>query len=211
MAAGQPPSPPSLQPRAPTPTPHASICLQITSIGSFLDPLADKVLVNGMAVPLAMQGLLPPSLVALVVGRDLSIIAGVMYSRALTIEGGFSWAKYFNVSASTPQNLKPTNISKINTVLQCTIVVLACARGGELLAEPEGFETLWTGLLLATGVTTAWSWADYFNHFLHGNRNWQKSLENPEEHERVINAAGRFGRGADPDPSEPDMQTKPKE
>ena len=28
---------------------------QITAVGSFMDPLADKVLVNGLAVPLAMQ------------------------------------------------------------------------------------------------------------------------------------------------------------
>lgn len=51
---------------------------QITAVGSFLDPLADKVLINGMAVPLAMQGLVPPSLVALMLGRDVAIIAGVM-------------------------------------------------------------------------------------------------------------------------------------
>ena len=105
---------------------------QITAVGSFMDPLADKVLVNGLAVPLAMQGMLPGSLVALICGRDLAIIAGVLYSRALTIEGEFTWKKYVNVSNSTPQNLKPTNISKINTVLQCTVVVLACGRTGRL-------------------------------------------------------------------------------
>ncbi len=103
---------------------------QITAVGSFMDPLADKVLVNGLAVPLAIQGMLPGSLVALICGRDLAIIAGVLYSRALTIEGEFTWKKYVNVSNSTPQNLKPTNISKINTVLQCTVVVLACGRTG---------------------------------------------------------------------------------
>lgn len=105
---------------------------QITAVGSFMDPLADKVLVNGLAVPLAMQGMLPGSLVVLICGRDLAIIAGVLYSRALTIEGEFTWKKYVNVSNSTPQNLKPTNISKINTVLQCTVVVLACGRTSSL-------------------------------------------------------------------------------
>ena len=52
----------------------------------------------------------------------------MLYSRALTISGEFTWKKYFSVSSATPQNLKPTNISKINTVLQCTVVVLACGR-----------------------------------------------------------------------------------
>ena len=60
------------------------------------------------------------------------------------------------------------------------------------MAEPAWFETAWAGLLLATGGTTFWSWADYFNHFINGNRNWQKSLENPEEHQAVINAAARL-------------------
>ena len=93
-----------------------------------MDPLADKVLVNGLAVPLAFQGMLPGSLVSLICGQDLAIIAGVLYSRGLTIEGEFTWKKYVSVSNATPQNLKPTNISKINTVLQCTVVVLACGR-----------------------------------------------------------------------------------
>eukprot|EP01047_Picozoa_sp_COSAG01_P064891 COSAG01_NODE_8664_length_2704_cov_3.383877_3_plen_116_part_00 len=57
---------------------------QITAVGSFLDPLADKVLINGMAVPLAMQGLVPPSLVALMLGRDVAIIAGVMCEKPIT-------------------------------------------------------------------------------------------------------------------------------
>ena len=47
-------------------------------------------------------------------------------------------------------------------------------------------------LITATGGTTACSWGDYFNHFINGNRNWQKSLENPEDHEAVINAAARL-------------------
>jgi hypothetical protein len=60
---------------------------QITAIGSFLDPLADKVLVNGLAVPLAMQGMLPGSLVALICGRDLAIIAVSKRSFPPTFKG----------------------------------------------------------------------------------------------------------------------------
>eukprot|EP01047_Picozoa_sp_COSAG01_P064890 COSAG01_NODE_8664_length_2704_cov_3.383877_2_plen_141_part_00 len=84
------------------------------------------------------------------------------YSRALTIEGGFSWSKYFAVSNSTPQNLKPTNISKLNTVLQCFLIVGAAARAAALVPpvlEPDSVEVLWNALVLTTGVTTVWSWA----------------------------------------------------
>ena len=71
-------------------------------------------------------------------------------------------------------------------------MVCHAAGGAELMAEPAWFEATWNGLLLATGGTTLWSWGDYFNHFINGNRNWQKSLENPEQHDAVINAAARL-------------------
>ena len=71
--------------------------------------------INAINAAMALKGMLPVELVGLMVGRDLAIIAGVMYSRALTIEGDFTLKKYFSVSSSTPQNLKPTNISKVPT------------------------------------------------------------------------------------------------
>lgn len=73
-------------------------------------------------------------------------------------------------------------------------MVFRAAGGAELMVEPVWFETAWNGLLVATGGTTLWSWGDYFNHFINGNRNWQKSLENPEQHQAVINAAARLVR-----------------
>lgn len=173
---------------------------QITAIGSFMDPLADKILVNGMAVPLAMQGLVPWPLVGLIIGRDVAIIAGVMYSRALTIAPPFTWAKYTSVSSATPQNLKPTNISKVNTVLQCITIITAVARAAEVLpgmelVSPDTTELAWQALIWSTGITTAWSWADYFNHFINGNRNWQKSLAQPSDAaataaRRLVNGGG---------------------
>jgi hypothetical protein len=66
------------------------------------------------------------------------------------------------VSNSTPQNLKPTTISKLNTVLQCFLIVGAAARAAGLVPpvlEPDSVEVLWNALVLTTGVTTLWSWA----------------------------------------------------
>jgi cardiolipin synthase len=171
---------------------------QITAIGSFMDPLADKILVNGMMVPLAAAALVPWPLVALFLGRDVAIIAGVMYSRALTIEGKLTVKNFVAVGNSTPQNLKPTNISKVNTLLQCTMIVVAVARAADVLPElmqPDQAELAWNALVVSTALTTAWSWADYFNHFINGNRNWMKSLEKPNE--AAADAATRLVKGKD--------------
>jgi cardiolipin synthase (CMP-forming) len=45
-------------------------------LGALLDPLADRLMISGVAVVLAVKGLLPTSLVALLVGRDTLALAG---------------------------------------------------------------------------------------------------------------------------------------
>jgi cardiolipin synthase len=52
-----------------------------TNLGSYLDPLADKVLLNGSFLALAMGQWLPVWLVALVIGRDLLIVGGAVMIR----------------------------------------------------------------------------------------------------------------------------------
>ena len=50
---------------------------QTSVLGSYLDPLADKVLVGCTAGSLAYVGSLPPALVALMLGRDAALVAGM--------------------------------------------------------------------------------------------------------------------------------------
>ncbi len=45
-------------------------------LGALLDPLADRLVISGVAVVLAVKGLLPAILVALLVGRDAMALAG---------------------------------------------------------------------------------------------------------------------------------------
>ena len=45
-------------------------------LGTVLDPLADKLLLSSVAVVLAVRGLLPASLVAILVGRDVLTLLG---------------------------------------------------------------------------------------------------------------------------------------
>lgn len=77
--------------------------------GSFIDPLADKLLVASSFISLALMGKLPWWLVILVFLRDLTISMGVM-----------AW--YWLVAREL--NLKPTLLSKINTTLQIGLVTL---------------------------------------------------------------------------------------
>ncbi len=51
---------------------------QRTRLGAILDPLADKLLIVATALALAWLGLLPAWLAAIIVGRDLVILAGAL-------------------------------------------------------------------------------------------------------------------------------------
>ena len=46
---------------------------QVTRLGTFLDPLADKLLVIGTLIPLQAQGLVPAWVVVVVVARELAV------------------------------------------------------------------------------------------------------------------------------------------
>ncbi|HEY8730790.1 MAG TPA: CDP-diacylglycerol--glycerol-3-phosphate 3-phosphatidyltransferase [Candidatus Limnocylindria bacterium] len=46
---------------------------QVTRLGTFLDPLADKLLVIGTLIPLQAVGLVPPWIVVVIVARELAV------------------------------------------------------------------------------------------------------------------------------------------
>lgn len=86
-----------------------------TALGSYLDPIADKMLLVGTYVALVWIGKLPAWLVVLVVARDIGLILGVL---ALHCVG------------RAAQSINPSLISKLNTVLQIALVVLVMAMAG---------------------------------------------------------------------------------
>ena len=79
----------------------------ITRLGSFLDPLADKALLVCSYLALGWNGLLPIWLVALVLSRDLVILAGATAFHFLI--GRF--------------DAEPTLLSKTNTFAQIVLVL----------------------------------------------------------------------------------------
>ncbi len=111
-------------------------------LGSFLDPLADKLLVASSFISLALLGELPWWLVILVFMRDLTISLGVI---------AWFWFIRHNI------NFKPTLLSKINTGLQLALVTLCLFELAFFAFSPYLINTL----ILITAVTTSATYIDY--------------------------------------------------
>jgi cardiolipin synthase len=84
---------------------------QSTDLGSILDPLADKALLDGIYIALALSGHLPIWLTVLVVGRDILIVAGVILIRRRD--------PVFRV--------RPLVTGKLNTFAQIVLAAMALA------------------------------------------------------------------------------------
>lgn len=79
---------------------------QRTTLGAFLDPLADKALLVSAFFILGMQDVLPMWLVLLVIFRDLVIVGGAVVFETVT----------------KSLQMEPLLISKINTLVQILMV-----------------------------------------------------------------------------------------
>jgi len=115
-------------------------------LGGLLDPLADKALLVSSYLSLAVIGIIPLSLVLLVILRDLVIVTGAL-------------VYHFTVKEL---DAKPSLISKFNTLVQI-LLVLAVVLDKGLLSLPE---LLVTGLIwlvyittVASGLHYAWVWS----------------------------------------------------
>lgn len=120
----------------------------VTELGTYLDPIADKVLLVAIYVTLGLAGHLPTWLVILAVSRDLLIVGGALLSYAMDLS----------------LNIRPLIISKINTCLQITLAALILAELGDVLSGGPIIEPL----ILAVGVTTVASGASYLITWLRG-------------------------------------------
>lgn len=121
-------------------------------LGGLLDPLADKLLMVSSFLTLGWLGWIPLWLVALVILRDLVIVAGaIFYHRRI---------EHFEA--------EPTILSKLNTVAQILLVLAVMFSLGV-----QTLPALWIDMLLYSVVaTTLLSGFDYVR--IWGMRAWQK-------------------------------------
>uniref|UniRef100_A0A146MFG6 cardiolipin synthase (CMP-forming) n=1 Tax=Lygus hesperus TaxID=30085 RepID=A0A146MFG6_LYGHE len=129
---------------------------QSSKLGSFLDPLADKVLVATVFSTLTFNGVIPVALTSIIVARDVSLAAAGFYVRYQSLPPPKSLARYFDPSHATAQ-LAPTLISKVNTFVQLgTICCTLSAPVFGFLDHPFLIYMWWL-----TGATTVLSAASY--------------------------------------------------
>ncbi|MBI3515094.1 MAG: CDP-alcohol phosphatidyltransferase family protein [Proteobacteria bacterium] len=112
-----------------------------TTIGSYLDPIADKALLVSVYIALAVQGLVPAWLTILVVFRDLLIVGGVLLSHTL----------------GQPVVMAPLAVSRLNTVAQIVLAGLVLAMAGMDIAD-SGIAAM---MVAVAAATTAISGAAY--------------------------------------------------
>jgi cardiolipin synthase len=116
-----------------------------THLGAVLDPVADKLNMFVATVMLAWQGLVPVWLAAAIVARDVAIVAGVL------------WYRF----AGKDLVMKPSLLSKANTVVEFTVLVLVLAAAARLVERAGWFSALFVVLLIsvvASGAHYAWLW-----------------------------------------------------
>lgn len=87
---------------------------QVTELGEYLDPLADKALLVTIYICLAIEGYLYDWIVFLVVFRDLLIVGGAILFQTMT----------------QSLSMAPLFISKVNTLAQIVLAALAMATVG---------------------------------------------------------------------------------
>ncbi|KAF0692304.1 Aste57867_16604 [Aphanomyces stellatus] len=86
---------------------------QKTLVGTFLDPLADKLMVGTLCLSLGYVQLLPLPLVVVIFGRDLLLIGGTLLYRHQT-----KTAKSDFFQVQNTFEVEPTMTSKVNTAMQ---------------------------------------------------------------------------------------------
>jgi len=141
----------------------AKRCGWQSALGAILDPAADKLLLATLFVLLAMLGFVPLWLTAVTVGRDVVIVLGAIAYRICI----------------GPVAMRPSGISKLNTLCQATFILGVTAKQG--LAVPPNWVLVMLGSL--TFVTAVISGIDYVLRY--GRGAWEEAVSR-----RAIHAGG---------------------
>lgn len=139
---------------------------QQTVLGTYLDPLADKILINTIALSLSYVDILPLWSSLLWLGRDV-VLVGMSYQMAAVAAKGRGHA--VADPARTPLKVMPTLISKVNTTLQFGTIGIGLCVGYMGSIDVINLNMIglnydlgiMEGLSYMTGITTIWSALSY--------------------------------------------------
>ena len=107
-----------------------------TKLGSFLDPLADKILLSTSFIALAIFGLIPSWLAVIVISRDFIILLGIVILYMMSVS----------------YEIKPIFISKVTTTLQIATVFFA------LLFKTYTFDIIsYNWIIILSWLTTSFT------------------------------------------------------
>lgn len=124
-------------------------------VGSYLDPLADKVLIGCVALAMVKTDLLQPWLVGLVVFRDVGLVGGALYQRANSLDWKWkSWSEFTNLDGTNRRKVEPLFISKVNTVFQLLLVAAALVQPEFGTNETQQYITFLSWLVASTTVAS---------------------------------------------------------
>jgi cardiolipin synthase (CMP-forming) len=130
---------------------------QSSVLGSILDPLADKLLMTVMTLTLASKALIPIWLAAIILGRDVGLSLSALWWRWKTLSPPKTMKRYWDPSLPSAQ-VKPTQLSKVNTALQiallgaCTASPLIPETWGGVLMGIEGMKYLVAATTIGSGM-----------------------------------------------------------
>jgi len=117
-----------------------------TRFGALLDPVADKLLVNGLFITLAYLQLVPVWLAVVVIARDVIILGG---------------ATAYNFLVK-PLHGEPTRISKLNTVFELLFLLFVLSRAAFDWPDKISITVLGAAILITvviSGIDYVWSWS----------------------------------------------------
>ncbi|KAF9515241.1 hypothetical protein BS47DRAFT_1372070 [Hydnum rufescens UP504] len=123
-------------------------------LGTILDPAADKALMTTLTITLAMKGMLPIPLAIIILGRDVLLSLSAFFIRYKSLPPPKTLNRYWDFGIPSAE-VRPTEISKINTALQ--LLLMACTTISPLLTLDVvlplqifqwivGGTTIWSGL-----------------------------------------------------------------
>lgn len=132
---------------------------QRSALGSFLDPMADKLLVATLFICLSQVQLVPWSLTSLIILRDFILVVAAVLIRYRTLPQPRRLSKFFDLSLATAE-MKPSLISKFNTASQLSLVFASLSSP---LVPDLITGNMLTALQILTAVTTLVSGLNYLS------------------------------------------------